>query len=136
MPVQVDKQEVDGTIKYSNECKIYAYNGDMITTNDYDQIYYEYDENGNITDIEMQKVMRLDGKTIIPAKIFAQAGIIRPTYITNQWTLPVTMDGELELVKITERTVNNITNYGQGIGSGAGNLESSNGTYTVDASMN
>ena len=105
-----------------------------------------------IEDSSLDKLTRLDNKVIIPLKIFAQSGTIRETYTTNQSnftlaritrtlptgeTLPsVATDWDkVVLIRATDRIINATTGYSngyclnQGIGSGAGYLESSNGTF-------
>ena len=68
----------------------------MITNGDYDTIYYEYNKNGTQTTTQLKVYERddLNGKKIkfIPAKIFAQSGVIRATYRSNQ--------GETDLSKV------------------------------------
>ena len=77
-----------GEIYYSNIENIFAFNGDMITNGDYDTIYYEYEKDGTQTTTKLNVYEKKDlgGKTVkfIPTKIFAQSGIIRATYTTNQ----------------------------------------------------
>ena len=142
-----------GIIRYSRSCSIYAYNGDMVTNGNYDIDYYEYNKDGTInTNSKLKKVIRKDNKIIIPAKIFAQSGIIRETYTRNcgnfdfskmetTLTKPSIATKWSEVVKVlatTEKSNNAVTGYtnpdgkclaNQGIGSGAGYLESSNGTF-------
>lgn len=82
---------------------------------------------------------------MIPAFIFAQDGTIRAVYSTNQHMTKEECDAYgIEYVDYdnTEETWGNatyfekipasstsVTSYGQGIGSGAGNLEKSNGVF-------
>ena len=134
-----------GTIKYSKNAEIYAYNGDRITTGDHDSIYYEYNKDGNLSDVQAKPVTFINGKkTIIPAKIFAQDGIRREVYniaeympeedkikygVTDDSYYKNTSGGEWDVrnVRILEEIT--IDSYGQGIGSGAGYIEISNGTF-------
>ena len=125
-------------IYYKNLDKINAYNGDRITNKDYTTIYYEYNPDGTLTKEIAKVVQKQNGEKFIPAKIFAQAGTIRATYHTNQHmsqeecskrgiTYCGDSSGKTVNVKMTNQTTTEKTQYGQGIGSGAGNLEQSNG---------
>ena len=127
-----------GQIYYKNLDKINAYNGDRITNKDYTTIYYEYNPDGTLTKEIAKVVQKQNGEKFIPAKIFAQAGTIRATYHTNQHmsqeecsrrgiTYCGDASGKTVNVKMTNQTTTEKTQYGQGIGSGAGNLEQSNG---------
>lgn len=130
-----------GEIYYNNLNKIHAYNGDRITNEDYDTIIYEYEVDGTKTDKVAEVLEKRNGSKFVQTKIFAQEGIIRATYSTNHkmteeecafWNVPYVDDptgSEARNVKITEETTTSITGYGQGIGSGAGNLEKSNGIF-------
>ena len=79
----------------------------MITNGDYDTTYYEYNKDGTQTTTELNVYEKddLNGKKVkfIPTKIFAQSGIIRETYTTNQgaYTLAKVKTGEI-LPKIAE----------------------------------
>ena len=131
-----------GQIYYSKVENIFAFNGDMITNGDYDTVYYEYDKDGNQTKTVLRVYERedLNGKMVkfIPAKIFAQSGVIRATYRSNQGetdlskvqleTKPAVATSyyDLENVLATEETSTNVTRYinsltpelsNQGIGS-------------------
>lgn len=127
-----------GKVYYYNLEKIKAYNGDRITNNDYTTQYYEYNADGTLTNKIANVLQRLDGTKFVPAKIFAQDGIIRATYHTNQHMSQTECSnrgivfcgdssGKTVNVKMTEESQTEKTGYGQGIGSGAGNLEKSNG---------
>ena len=127
-----------GQIYYKNLDKINAYNGDRITNKDYTTTYYEYSPDGTLTKEIAKVVQKQNGEKFIPAKIFAQAGTIRATYHTNQHmsqeecsrrgiTYCGDSSGKTVNVKMTNQTTTEKTQYGQGIGSGAGNLEQSNG---------
>lgn len=78
-----------GIIRVSSFAKINAYNGDMITNNDYVTEYFEYEYDGTITENKLDVLTRLDSTSsggeikFIPTKIFAQDGILRPVYIYN-----------------------------------------------------
>ena len=146
-----------GEIYYSNDNNIFAFNGDMITNGNYDTVYYEYDKDGNeIKGNELKVLEKQNGEKFIPTKIFAQSGVIRATYTTNQGSYTLDkVTRELEegeslpqiakeiddviIVKATNEILNNPkTGYtnpltselpNQGIGSGAGYLEASNGKF-------
>lgn len=130
-----------GKIKYNDISKIYAYNGDTITNGDYSTKFYEYNLDGTkITNI-LEVLTKKDGTKFIQTKIFAQTGVIRETYTTNLNTSEIskiqtgsipnlaTGVGDAANVLATDRTNTETTIYGQGIGSGAGYLEKSNGTF-------
>ena len=131
-----------GEVYYSKSENIFAYNGDMITNGDYTTTYYEYNKDGTQTTTKLKVYERddLNGKKIkfIPAKIFAQSGVIRATYRSNQGatdlskvqvgTKPAiaTSYYELQNVLATEETETAVTGYtnpltpelkNQGIGS-------------------
>lgn len=154
-----------GIIKYVDASLIYAFNGNRITNGDYDSTYYEYDKDGNLLDgssyiddsgIERNKdivfakyLTKKDGSKILLAKNFAQAGVIRATFYTNQHMtkeeceyygvdyIDGSSDKNTTFVKITEENlsnpltgyVNQITKNEQGIGSGFGRLEKTNGVF-------
>ena len=71
-----------GKITVSENSKIYAYNGNMITNDDYNNVY-EYDKNGSKTGVLLTKSTKNTGEYFIPAKIFAQDGILRGVYKMN-----------------------------------------------------
>ena len=159
-----------GNIRCYNSNNIFAYNGNMVTDGtETTNIFYEYECNLNAdgktsktiknSDKTLSTLTKKDGNITIPLKIFAQTGLVRETYTTNQgmYTLNrVTrnlLNGEvlpgtasdvslLQVIRATDAKDIETTNYdngymhNQGIGSGAGYIEISNGTYTVDASMN
>ena len=131
-----------GEIYYSKSENIFAYNGDMITNGDYTTTYYEYNKDGTQTTTKLKVYERddLNGKKIkfIPAKIFAQSGVIRATYRSNQGetdlskvqvgTKPAIANSyfELQNVLATKETKTDVTEYtnsltpelkNQGIGS-------------------
>lgn len=126
-----------GNVKVSENVDIYAYNGNECTLDKTDENYY-----------------------YLPLSIYAQNGIISSVYFYNS---PYNFDAQKtkyeSLLGVTinlnaysaSHSITNMcilgesrtesakpvaTEYGQGIGSGAGYIELSNGTYTVDASMN
>ena len=147
-----------GMIEYSSTSKIYSYNGNRITEDnfDYSKISYEYDKDGNLLDgssgektianVITQK--NDESKRIIPAKIFIQDGIRRAVYdnlcyMSDERKKEYGVDGDIPLEKIKNvskngGTVKNVQIieentsmpfYQQGIGSGAGYIEVSNGTF-------
>lgn len=130
-----------GKIMKSEGSEIHAYNGDRITNGKYDQKYYEYDKDGNETTEELQIVKREgDGKEFYPAKIFAQSGVRRAVY-DNDIYITDARKAEFPITQtiIKNKTTNvkniqilpeaNISFYFQGIGSGAGYIELSNGEF-------
>lgn len=142
-----------GNITYDKMSNIHAYNGNQITEKDFDYSvnYYGYNEDGTLknTGIPLKVITRSDNTKMIPAYIYAQDGIFRAVYKTNQhmqkedcekYKCSFFVKGgnyHTESVKISnERNTNNvgyvdsITGITQGIGSGAGNLEKSNGSFT------
>ena len=129
-----------GNISCSNLSKIHAYNGDMVTDGNYVSTYYEYDINGNKLNKILGLVTKKDGTKIVPAIIFAQQGTVRDVYKSNQHMTQAQCDSyETVLHTKTNNPLNvriieggNIptTGYGQGIGSGAGYIEKSNGTLS------
>ena len=143
-----------GNIKVSKNVIIYAYNGDRVTNDDYSATYNEYDKNGNKLSTTFNVITRKDGKKIIPTTIFAQSGVIRATYTTDiskeelakvktgKTYNVITATANTRSVLATNETSTATTGYkngykeNQGIGSGAGYLEQSNGTYKVDSSLN
>ena len=149
-----------GTIEYSPTSEINSYNGNMITEDDfnYSNTYYEYDEDGNYldgTDGKDTKVANVvefkndSSKKIIPAKIFIQDGIKRDVYdnlcyMSEERKKQYGVDGVIPMEKIKNTSKNgavqcvrivdkelNVTHSRQGIGSGAGYIEVSNGTFNV-----
>ena len=131
--------------------KIFAYNGDRVTNGNYSTTYYDYAEDGAQMASTVNVITRKDGKQMIPLKIFAQAGVIRTTYTTNsnEDELKKIVGGTTEthlagtntnllsqikcLVATPRKTQTPIpynSDYAnnQGIGSGAGYLESGNGS--------
>lgn len=122
-----------GTISYSPNCTIYAYNGNRYTDG------LEGHETTN---------------SLNQCPIYAQNGILKPVVKNLGWWVPsyntfysdlfgkeinfstTWGTGTNSLVTIRNETTCNVTSYGQGIGSGAGYIELSNGTFTVDPSMN
>lgn len=152
-----------GTVRVSSEAIIYAYNGDRITNGDYDTVYYEYKSDGTVTTTVASVQTKKNGDEFIPLTIYAQSGTLRAVYKGNyHWgyddtttysylktllgsTLAITGDLTSSTVDnycIRATTTCSTTGYTnpatgstQGIGSGAGYIEISNGTYTIDSSM-
>ena len=104
------------------------------------------------------KVIKKDGSTIIPLKIFAQSGVIRTTYTTNsnaeelakivggttETHLAGTSTNLLSQIKClvatprkTQTPIPYNSDYAnnQGIGSGAGYLENENGSFSKKNSL-
>lgn len=167
-----------GTVEVSSKAKVYAYNGDRITNNDYTSSIYDYDKDGNKLATTCKVVTKYGtDKKISPLKIFAQAGILREVRYSNlAWETKPAVEGSSDGKKIDvnyfkgifgnqlEPSVANMqypTNYEEvenhiiraekiitpptytnpetgenyGIGSGAGYMEVSNGTYTVNNTL-
>ena len=135
-----------GIVTYVNEQdrnKIFAYNGNRITQElyDYSQGIEDYDEYGNKTGHISNAITMKNGKQSIPAIIFAQTGVIRSVWETNQhWSKEeANLHGAIFINDVTDyipinyeispRTLIEPSSYGQGIGSGAGNLEKDNGKF-------
>lgn len=159
-----------GNIKVSSKAKVYAYNGDRITNNDYTTPIYDYDKNGNQLSTTCYVLTKYGtSKQISPLKIFAQSGILRNVYYSNlDWGNKPTTGYDYfysifgEQVEDSVKSISKPTQYSElkncliraernidttgyinpetkdcyGIGSGAGYMEVSNGTYTIDSSMN
>jgi len=133
---------VGGNVIVSSNAKIFAYNGDRVTNGDYNTKYYQYNKNGELTSIEAIVMSKPNNKKFIPALIFIQDGIKRavynyPIHMSNGWILKFGIERNTDYNKVlilAEDT--GIEHFSQGIGSGAGYIELSNGTYTIDESMN
>ena len=128
-----------GTITYTDLTKIHAYNGDMVTNDTQTSgVHYEYDINGNKLRVITERVTKPNGTVIIPAIIFAQNGTIREVYKSNQHMTQTECNAYGAVLHLKENEPVNVkiinggniptTVYGQGIGSGAGYIESNNGT--------
>ena len=130
-----------GKIKISKNAKILAYNGDRITNNDYTATYYEYDKDGNKTSQALEVMKKQNGSNFIPTNIFIQSGIKRAVYAFSTYDSDKLLN-ELNLPRDTSKgricllQEEHVESFGQGIGSGAGYVELSNGTYKVDKSLN
>ena len=138
-----------GKISYSKDVTINSYNGNRITEDDFDysKICYEYDKDGNLTDIEVDAIqVKNTDKKIIPAKIFIQDGIKRAVYASYEYMTKedkikynvneksevraTTSDTLLKIVKIIDENLE-MPHSRQGIGSGAGYIELDNGSYEL-----
>ena len=134
MQIILVREETHGTggeVYYSNKDNIHSYNGDRVTNGDYNTILYEYQADGTKTETVAQVLTKLNDSKFIPTKIFAQDGIIRATYKTNQAMTreecekygvsyveqEKAKESQTQNVKITEETTTPTTIYGQGIGS-------------------
>ena len=160
-----------GEITVSGNCKVYAYNGDFITNEDYDnqEVLLKVKE---ITESNVEVIDRnIEGtvEKFAPCPIFAQNGVLREVRYSNiGWTsledrgvkffeerlgeqlseeAKSMTDGTgpenvqnfiLRKAMETEKSgyINAIDNSFYGIGSGAGYIEVSNGTYKIDPSLN
>lgn len=132
-----------GNVYYYNLNKIHAYNGDRITNGDYNQIFYEYSADGIKTSTIAPVLNKLNGNEFVQTKIFAQEGITRAVYSTNQkmsqsdcqkYGVPFVVESDKNKsqtrnVKIKNEGTCGTTGYGQGIGSGSGYIEISNGVF-------
>ena len=147
-----------GIIKYSSASVINAYNGNRITEDDfnYNEVYYEYDKDGNYLDGSDGKDTKIanaiefkneSNKKIIPARIFIQDGTRRAVYDNLRYMsderknlynvnlpdnqLVIKDESSNKLVKLVEiiKENNSMAHSHQGIGSGAGYIEISNGTF-------
>lgn len=159
-----------GNVKVSSTAKVYAYNGDRITNDDYTTPIYDYDKDGNVLSTTCYVLTKYgtEQKTS-PIKIFAQSGILRNVYYTNlDWGRKPTTGYDYfysifgNQIEASVKNIIRPTNYDEvgnyliraernvgttgyinpetqdcyGVGSGAGYMEVSNGTYTVDSTMN
>ena len=120
-----------GEIYYSNKENIHSYNGDRVTNSDYDTILYEYEPDGTETENVASVLTKLDGSKFVQTKIFAQDGILRAIYRTNQamtkedcekYGAPFVEkekagEKQTENIKINDEEIISVTDYGQGIGS-------------------
>lgn len=145
-----------GTIKITNEVrsKLKAYNGDANTTGNHSQTISEYTVTlGNWSNTDTTKIsttmpvnnsnlvnidIAVDNNTITitPTKIFAQAGICRETYNYNQADKNFDLNhilmqhpGWYKSKNCLSTPAKTVTAYQQGIGSGAGYYENSNGSF-------
>ncbi len=83
-----------GNIFFEEKSKIYAFNGSQLTDANFEETLKMFDVNGLETSEVLPKITKPNGLEIIPSIIFAQNGIIRKTYTTNQsnWTLSKILD--------------------------------------------
>lgn len=139
-----------GNINVSTTATILAYNGDANTNGDHTQLIPDVtvtmktwttynkkiSETVQSTTNYLQNV-DVAGKTITPAKIIAQTGICRETYFVNHEGNTYQED----LILATYSSLCNnclnteaktVASYKQGIGSGAGYIEISNGSYKIN----
>ena len=153
-----------GKIKVSSNATIYAFNGDRITNNDYTATNVNYDASGKLSNGKTDGTGDfIEAKIYAQAGLLRDVYCItakwgeKPNHnyayfrsifgdtcsITGDFTNPTAHDENYKNVNVRQARnitplsyINSITNNCQGIGSGAGYMEVSNGTYTVDASMN
>lgn len=142
--------------------EIYSYNGNRITEDgfDYDEPYYEYDKDGNLLDgthgdttkiAEVVEFKNKPNRKMIPAKIFIQDGVKRKVcdrlqymgderkekFGVNESTITeITEDvyGIITIIRIISEE-NGVAHSRQGIGSGAGYIEVSNGIFEKITSL-
>ena len=125
-----------GTVKVSQQANIYAYNGNLYTDGtDYENGLNQcpiYAQNGIITAkynaiyTGANKGTEYLLELISDATTVEKSGYINKKYIENTNKRYITKNQYLTNVDMAY----------QGVGSGAGYIETSNGTYTVDSSMN
>ena len=125
-----------GTVKVSQQANIYAYNGNLYTDGtDYENGLNQcpiYAQNGIITAKYNATYTKGNSGTeyilelISDATTVEKSGYINKKYIENTNKRYITKNQYLTNVDMAY----------QGVGSGAGYIETSNGTYTVDSSMN
>jgi hypothetical protein len=120
-----------GNIRVSSTAVVYAYNGNK---------YTDDSENYEATNIYIQNGTP---NNIYVLNVSANANLISDLknivgYDTSSWSLCTSINDVTEyIIEPNQRNISYAaTSYGQGIGSGAGYIEVSNGTYTVDSSMN
>lgn len=124
-----------GNIKVSSSSQIFAYNGNECTLKGEDENYYYtplniYIQNGNPIDIYIHNGYNATNRFLKLSKLLG-------VNISDWIVATKELEYKEYCVKSVDRSMNfEKTNYGQGIGSGAGYIEISNGTYTVDPSMN
>ena len=122
-----------GKVTVSTTAKVFAYNGDMITTGKDSNRngIIGYDKDGNSTGVVIQKVQKQDGTEIVPCPIFAQAGIKRAVYRVNYPTALNYADLK-NVLESSETSILKSGYNGYGVGSGAGYVENSNGFYVIN----
>lgn len=153
-----------GKIRVSSNSIIYAFNGDRITNKDYTATNVNYDASGKLSNGKTDgngnfieaKIYAQEGLLRDVYCITAKWGekpkhnytYFRSIFgdtcsITGDFINPTAHDENYknvnvrQAINITPLSYNNpITDNCQGIGSGAGYIEISNGTYIVDPSMN
>lgn len=121
-----------GKVTVSSTAKVFAYNGDMITTDEGNRNgVIGYDKDGNKTGVVIQKVQKQDGTEIVPCPIFAQAGIKRAVYRAN-YKIAVNYADVKNILESSETSILKSGYNGYGVGSGAGYVENSNGFYVIN----
>ena len=134
-----------GNIKVSLNSKIYAFNGNLFTDGtDYQNginqcpIYsqtgvkiakYKYTNKSkhDLFTIELEETQQIINKSGYINKIYTE----KENYITNK-----ILNINTKLGITGNSILTNVDMSYQGVGSGAGYIETSNGTYTIDSSMN
>ena len=130
-----------GKVKVSSLAKIYAYNGDMITDGTSYSGVTGYMPDGTSTGVALSVIEKNNGTKIIPLQIFGQAGISRAVYEANYKTITKSADLENKVIKSEQVIAKSGYKHPDtesvfGVGSGAGYVETSNGTYVIDDSLN
>jgi len=137
-------------VKVSDKAKIYAFNGNLYTDG---LIGHEYKDGLNQCPIYAQYGSSFDKYKYIPfdsiqdwikditktssATSIAQSGYVNKMYSENATFASNKMLNINTKLEITTNTIlTNVDMSKQGIGSGAGYTEVSNGTYEVDTSLN
>ena len=72
-----------GIITSSLDSRINAFNGDMVTNDNYDNVIDQ--QTDKLLANSLQLVNYKDEKSIIPCYIFAQGGVLRAVYKNNAW---------------------------------------------------
>ena len=133
-----------GTIKVSEVAKVYAFNGNLYTDGtSYDsginQALIYLQDGKNIAKYKIT-VPRSDGN-FTAEKVSALTTVEKSGYVNTLYNI----DNKYILKKIeninimlglTGNPLSNVDMSTQGIGSGAGYIEVSNGTYTIDSNLN
>lgn len=124
-----------GKVKVSANSKVYAYNGNECTLKESDDGYYYqplsiYIQSGEPLDVYIHNGCAANARYEILKKALncTILGWYEATGISDYKDFVIT--------KNMRGYSYEATSYGQGIGSGAVYIEVSNGTYTVDSSMN
>lgn len=150
-----------GIVKVSEYATIYAFNGDRITNSNYTDTNINYDASDVLKDSKNNNF--IEAKIFAQSGVLRAVYCItakwkeKPNHdyayfsnlfgsncaITGDYTNPTAHDDNYKNVCVrNEMTIeklnytNPTTGNNQGVGSGAGYIEISNGSYTIDASLN